>query len=146
MQNVSTKRSSNRILNVLVQCDYKNSLKLPSSSTFMQSLSQSSNNLWNWCFLMSSNLQSPLQLLKFFTRTLQRSVRQLDPLEHKNFKKTPQDLWRWNEIIHFTLERWFTQSISLNEPTYNPYITLAIYDSRNKVILRKNVQSWRMYE
>ena len=70
--------------------------------------------------------------LEDFTQTFRRSVQQLDPLEHKNFRKNPQDLWRWNDITNFTLEPWFTQSISLNEPTYNPYNTLAIYDSKNK--------------
>jgi len=79
----------------------------PSSSIPMQSLPQSSNNHWNSCFWMPSNPQSPVQPLKLFTRALRCSVRQLDPLEHKNFRKNPQYPWRWNEIIQFILYPWF---------------------------------------
>lgn len=83
----------------------------PDSSIPMQSLPQSSNNIWNWCFLMSSNPQSSVQPLKLFTRTLWCSVRQLDPLEHENFRKNPQYPWRWNESTQFTLDPWFPINI-----------------------------------
>jgi len=89
-----------------------------------------------------------LSFYQFFTRTLQCSVRQLDPLEQKNFRKNPQELWRWNEIIQLTLEPWSTRSISLNGPTYNPYITLAILwlkeqtDSKKKCLILKKI--WTM--
>ena len=69
----------------------------PSSSIPMQPLPQSSNTLWNWYFLMSSNPQPPVQSLKLFTRTLLCSIRWLDPLQHKKFRKNPQYPWRWNE-------------------------------------------------
>jgi hypothetical protein len=69
---------------------------------------------------MSSNLQLPVQSFKFFTWTLR-----------------------------FALEPWLTQSISLNEPTYNPYSTLAILwlkeqsYSKKKCLILKNIWTMR---
>jgi len=148
----SPPRTSTGILNVWLQCDYKNSLKLPYFFNSYVITPPFFKTLRNWCFLMSSNLQLSVQLLKFFTRNLWCSIRKLDPLEHKNFRKNPQDLCRWNETIDFTLEPWLTQSISLNEPTYNPYITLAILwlkeqnDSKKKCLFLKNVWAMRFEE